>query len=532
MGAYRTGKSFLLDLFLRFLKFEADFPELAEEDAQKSLSAVRGGEEEFPMPAWLSQAGNNLEGAVDEDDEGFRFKGGMDHCTEGIWMWSEPFMRNIQGKTTAVLLMDTQGAWGGEMAKEQSAAVFGLTAVISSKQIYNINQQIQEDKVENLAYFMRFAQAAIRKAAAEMERGNNKLKSEEIEKPFQSLDFLVRDWRNFRDDWTVQQCVDQMGQHFARHVNPEKLVESSTAEALHSMFSRLKCFCMPHPGFAIEKDTWTGKVTDIQRDFIRFADLYVREVFSTDLHPKTILGSELSTMSFPMVLRDFVTAFHDAAPAAMSFTQAMQNCTVLLAKEQAMKHYTKKMDEEAKKNPRGITSESFDQMDTSLKSAIQAEFDSVTIFGPDETRTSCWQEISESLSALHARYVEENNRRLEKALLIFAPLCLVALSLFVLDRISDWTCDWWSQTCHEASKVMLLAYMAIACYVGVNAYLVLNDRGRLAAAMAGGELWKEMVRLVGVYGGLLQEMNWQEILASLKQAAGMAEGGPQSKKKD
>ena len=45
-------------------------------------------------------------------------------------------------------------------------------------------------------------------------------------------------------------------------------------------------------------------------------------------------------MSFPLVLRDFaggpeslrrllekVSAFHDAAPAAMSFTQAMTNCT-------------------------------------------------------------------------------------------------------------------------------------------------------------------------------------------------------------
>lgn len=531
MGAYRTGKSFLLDLFLRYLKFEADFPELAAQDAKKSQSVPRGGEEEFPMPAWLSQAGDKLEGASDEDDEGFRFKGGMDHCTEGIWMWSEPFMRNLQGTQTAVLLMDTQGAWGGEMAKEQSAAVFGLTAVISSKQIYNINQQIQEDKVENLAYFMRFAQAAIRKAAAEMERGNNKLKSEEIEKPFQSLDFLVRDWRNFRDDWTVEQCIDQMGQHFARHVNPEKLVESSTAEALHSMFQRLKCFCMPHPGFAIEKDTWTGKVNDISRDFIRFADVYVREVFETHLQPKKILGSELSTMTFPMVLRDFVTAFHDAAPAAMSFTKAMENCTVLLAKEQAMKHYTKKMDEEAKKNPRGISADAFEEMNRSLTSAIQAEFDGVTIFGSDDTRNGCWQEISDSLSALYDKYVEDNGRRLEKALLMFAPFCLVALSLFILDRISDWTCDWWSQTCHEASKVMLLAYMAIVAYVGVNAYLILHDRGRLAAAMAGGELWKEMVRLIGVYGAMLQEMDWQNLLAQAKQAVGMAEGNPEPQTK-
>eukprot|EP00438_Fugacium_kawagutii_P006513 Skav209106 [mRNA] locus=scaffold179:151642:159209:+ [translate_table: standard] len=40
-----------------------------------------------------------------------------------------------------------------------------------------------------------------------------------------------------------------------------------------------------------------------------------------------------------------VNAFHDAAPAAMSFTQAMTNCTVLLAKEQAMKNFAKKMTE-------------------------------------------------------------------------------------------------------------------------------------------------------------------------------------------
>ncbi len=40
------------------------------------------------------------------------------------------------------------------MTKEQSATVFGLTAVLSSTQIYNISKQIQEDKVENLRHFM------------------------------------------------------------------------------------------------------------------------------------------------------------------------------------------------------------------------------------------------------------------------------------------------------------------------------------------------------------------------------------------
>merc|ERR1719199_2050888 len=89
----------------------------------------------------------------------------MDVCTEGIWVWSEPFLRIIDGKRVALLLMDTQGAWDSSMTKEQSATIFGLTAVLSSKQIYNVSMQVQEDKVENLTYFMRFAQTAIQKAS-------------------------------------------------------------------------------------------------------------------------------------------------------------------------------------------------------------------------------------------------------------------------------------------------------------------------------------------------------------------------------
>lgn len=79
-------------------------------------------------------------------------------------MWSVPFVRQLNsGEKVALVLMDTQvrlsalklrsvmafsqGAWDSKMTKEQSATVFGLTAVLSSKQIYNTSKQIQEDKV-------------------------------------------------------------------------------------------------------------------------------------------------------------------------------------------------------------------------------------------------------------------------------------------------------------------------------------------------------------------------------------------------
>merc|ERR1719330_1533722 len=143
--------------------------------------------------------------------------------------------------------MDTQGAWGAEMTKEQSATIFGLTAVISSKQIYNISMQIQQDKVENLAFFMNFAQDALRRVDDKSAPSNHK--------PFQSLDFLVRDWANFEDEWTMEQCREQMQQHLNRHVDPSQIVDNSTAEAMQNMFDRIGCFCMPHPGLKIQKAT-------------------------------------------------------------------------------------------------------------------------------------------------------------------------------------------------------------------------------------------------------------------------------------
>jgi len=487
MGAFRTGKSFLLDLFLRFLRYD-------DSSIEDNVPVPpRGGTEDFPVPRWMTAAGSVVDGATNNSCSGFRFKGGMDACTEGIWVWSEPFLRSINGKPVALLLMDTQGAWDSNMTKEQSATVFGLTAVLSSKQIYNIHMQIQEDKVENLAYFMRFAQAAIRQASNELDN------HVAVERPFQSLDFVVRDWRHFKDNWTVEQCREQMAEHLSRHVNPKKVVENSTAEALQSMFQRISCFCFPHPGLAIEKETWSGDIKDISPDFVRFMDVYARQVFSEDLDTKTILGSELSTMTLPMVVRHFVVAFHEAAPAAMSFTQAMTNATVLLAKEQAMKSYTKKMDGAAHSAPRGMDPKQLEDLNRQISAEIQKEFERVTIFGSDSTRKETWDSIRDSLQAVFKRYEDDNDRRLEKALVGFANLALLAFILFVLDRVSDWTCDWWSQTCADVSKFMLTVYLGIALWIGVHTYFLMNDRGRLATAVAGGELWKEMMRLCGVY---------------------------------
>jgi len=398
------------------------------------------------------------------------------------------------------------------MTKEQSATIFGLTALISSKQIYNISMQIQEDKVENLAYFMNFAQAALRSVdQAGSSSGSQKGKAET---PFQCLDFLVRDWANFEEEWTTAQCKEQMKQHLAKHCDPERVIENSTATLLNTMFERLGCFCLPHPGLKIQKAAWKGDVTDIDPDFVRFMDEYVREVFTDGLQPKSIIGSDLSTITFPLVVRKFVEVFQNAAPAAMSFTQAMTSATVLLAKEQVMKSYNNKMKAAAEKNPRGIEPDEFKKLHRSMSKEVEEQYQTVTILGTDATRDEAWKEIQDNLETLYKRFEEDNDRALEKALVAFGNYALLGLVLFILDRVSDWTCDWWSQTCRDLSKLMLTAYLCLGGFIGYHVYLLMNDRGRFAALTAATELWKEMVRLMHVYAEQLQKAQLKELLQS------------------
>lgn len=513
MGAFRTGKSFLLDLFLRYLRHE----EQDSADQETAADSTARGNPEAPLPTWVTAAGDAIEGAACSEG-GFRFRGGMDACTEGIWVWSEPFRRTINGEPVSILLMDTQGAWDNNMTKEQSATIFGLTAVLSSKQIYNINMQIQEDKVENLAYFMRFAQAALRQASSEHDGAGQGPCREDLERPFQALDFLVRDWRHFREEWSLERCKEQMQEHFGKHVAPNK----GTSEALHSMFRRIGCFCLPHPGFAIERETWSGCVRDISPDFLHFADSYVREVFA-DLETKRILGSELSTVTFPLVLRDFVRAFQDAAPAAMSFTQAMTSSTVLMAKEHAMKSYASLMDTAASQHPRGMDAEAFEAVNRMSTLQVRNQFWHAAIFGPESTREEAWNAVQQNLQSLFQRYAEENARRLHTALNGLAPLLLVGLLLFLLDYSTDWTCDWWSQTCVDLSRLLMAGYVSIGAYVGVQLFLA-HHRKQLSSSVTV-ELWKEMLRVAFVFHSMAKAMKFSE-LASLSWSSIRQYGAP------
>jgi atlastin len=130
-GAFRKGKSFLLDFFLRY------------------LTRTSRGEE------WI--------GSDDEPLTGFHWKGGSERDTTGILMWSEPFIfkKPETKEEVAILLMDTQGAFDSQSTVKDCATVFALSLMISSIHVYNITQNLQEDDLQHLHLFTEYGKIAL-----------------------------------------------------------------------------------------------------------------------------------------------------------------------------------------------------------------------------------------------------------------------------------------------------------------------------------------------------------------------------------
>ncbi|VDP95156.1 unnamed protein product, partial [Echinostoma caproni] len=134
-GAFRQGKSFLLDFFLKYLRS-------ADNDN------------------WLGDPNLPL--------EGFPWRGGSERYTTGILLWSEPFLFTLpSGEEVAVLLMDTQGSFDSTSTVRQCATVFALSTMLSSLQVYNIHGNIQEDHLQHLHLFTEYGRLAMESETAD-----------------------------------------------------------------------------------------------------------------------------------------------------------------------------------------------------------------------------------------------------------------------------------------------------------------------------------------------------------------------------
>lgn len=410
VGAFRTGKSFLLTLFLRYLR---------QQSSHKHAEARAG----MDVDEWLyaegdkiAEGNNNNRGdgsAEGSLDQAFAWRGGQDRMTTGIWMWSEPFIHysSLASKEVAILLMDTQGMFDNETTMNLTAQIFGISTLVSSFQIYNVQNSIGEDKLMHLALFSEYGRIALqppstnaRKVETHVEkeddgssnddedpgvwRDRNGVQSDEEEetreseeqpfhfevevtssilKPFQNLLFLVRDWPNFDDHHEQELIMVKWEDTVKRHEIEERFLTEmrsyfrtvigsrgqsdlqSTRDQIARCFESVSAFLLPHPGTSVTKKNFNGSLSALDPMFQRLIGLLARIIFDEYLEPKRVHTREITAPELLAYFQVYTDLFRNDSkkfPPAMTMLDATADANNRNAYDIAFAKYNERVDRE------------------------------------------------------------------------------------------------------------------------------------------------------------------------------------------
>lgn len=474
VGAFRTGKSFLLSWFLRYLE-EHSVRKSDEDKASASDEANQEGKKWYERVQTLNQH----EGSFD-------WRGGTERNTTGMWMWSEPyFLPRENGEEVAILLVDTQGMFDHETTVGLTAAIFGLSTLLSSYQIYNVDKRIQEDNLQQLALFSEYGRMAFEaeeKAAsiesdAEVERSNvdkegegGAEKSNPKKAPFQKIQFLVRDWQNFdTEDETDIDGMEAEMQSYLDHVLAEREASDlkETREQITSCFEEVSCFMMTHPGFAVIKNKYAGDTSKIDSLFMSLLDRYCQKVFDKkSLQPKIVRGRELSAVELCTYIRSYAQMFEEIGshfPRAETMLDATSRANNANAVTLSIAAYTDKMNTVA--GPQAHDYHKPEDLALFHKEARRQAllaFDGMANFGSrkaiEEARDTVLQKLEKDYDVFSSLNAGRNPLLGFETYIL--PMAVAGIS-FILRWIADLTCSGWSQTCKASSDLLSHVYMAV-----------------------------------------------------------------------
>lgn len=303
-GAFRKGKSFLLNFFLRYLT--ADSRDKEEGD-------------------WLKKPGPLT---------GFSWRGGSERETSGIMIWSKPFLvKDGNGEEVAVLLMDTQGAFDSQSTVKDCATIFALSTMLSSTQIYNLSQNVQEDDLQHLQLFTEYGRLALEDTQA---------------KPFQTLLFLVRDWSFPYEAEYGFQGGERLLEKRLQITDRQHPEHQQLRQHVRSCFEKISCFLMPHPGLKVAVNPeFRGQIDDIDAEFQQqLRSLIPRLLDAENLVLKKINGQEITCRELLEYFRVYINIFQgEDLPEPKSMLMATAEANNLAAVSSSKAYYMKQMEE-------------------------------------------------------------------------------------------------------------------------------------------------------------------------------------------
>uniref|UniRef100_A0A8C9SCB1 Atlastin GTPase 2 n=1 Tax=Scleropages formosus TaxID=113540 RepID=A0A8C9SCB1_SCLFO len=385
-GAFRKGKSFLLDFMLRYMY------------NQKSN-------------LWLG---------TDEDPlTGFSWRGGCERETTGIQVWSEVFVVDKpDGSKVAVLLVDTQGAFDSQSTIKDCATVFALSTMTSSVQVYNLTQNIQEDDLQHLQLFTEYGRLAM----------------EEIyRKPFQTLMFLIRDWSYpYEHPYGLEGGKRFLEKRLQVKQNQHEELQN-VRKHIHSCFSNISCFLLPHPGLKVATNPWfDGRLKDIDDDFKKELENLVPLLLSPEkLVVKEIGGSKVTC-------RDLVEYFKvEISWFSFLCFQATAEANNLAAVAGAKDSYNKSMEQVCGGDKPYIAPADLERSHEEFKQSSIKQFRAVKKMGGEEFCRRYQEQLESELDEAYANFIKHNDsKNIFYAARTPATLFAVMFAMYIISGVT------------------------------------------------------------------------------------------------
>ncbi|XP_077970244.1 uncharacterized protein LOC120348673 [Styela clava] len=364
-GAMREGKSFILNLFIKYL--------------ESGMSS-----------SWL-------DGDEKKTLAGFSWRGGTKSNTMGILMWSKPYFANLHGKNkVAILLMDTQGAFDNENDIAQSSKIITMSLAISSHLIYNVNKCLRTDKLQFFETFLEHAKMA------------RKLQDDSI---FQSLTFLVRDWADTED----YPYGSEAGGDYVDDQMKGKTKDNIKRSTFKDLFHKVSSFLLPYPGKSVAESSamkFSGSLRDIDSEFLEYVDKLVhflfdpRKIVMKKYNEEPVKGLELTEIAvqFAKILES------DELPTPKDFLQAQTEAFLANVIEK-MRRNLEEIIVESLGERTFVDEELFSQISKAAFEKSMIEFGKKPFYGGDEARKRCETNLVEQLRHDMEQMSDRNNTK-------------------------------------------------------------------------------------------------------------------------
>ncbi|XP_047638214.1 atlastin-2 isoform X1 [Phacochoerus africanus] len=467
-GAFRKGKSFLLDFMLRYMY---------NKDSQ----------------SWIG--GNN------EPLTGFTWRGGCERETTGIQVWNEVFVIDRpNGTKVAVLLMDTQGAFDSQSTIKDCATVFALSTMTSSVQVYNLSQNIQEDDLQHLQLFTEYGRLAM----------------EEIyQKPFQTLMFLIRDWSYpYEHSYGLEGGKQFLEKRLQVKQNQHEELQN-VRKHIHNCFSNLGCFLLPHPGLKVATNpSFDGRLKDIDEDFKReLRNLVPLLLAPENLVEKEISGSKVTCRDLVEYFKAYIKIYQgEELPHPKSMLQATAEANNLAAVAGAREIYCKSMEQVCGGDKPYIAPSDLERKHLDLKEVAIKQFRSVKKMGGDEFCRRYQDQLEAEIEETYANFIKHNDgKNIFYAARTPATLFAVMFAMYIISGLTGFV--GLNSIAVLCNLVMGLALTSLCTWAYVKYSGEFREIGTMIDQIAE-TLWEQVLKPLG--DNLMEENIRQSVTNSIK----------------